>query len=58
MADEKYHIYYCWNGDEKQVEWADDYDSEREWRWDIDNLVLDILDEDDRNCWVDYGDND
>lgn len=53
-----YHIYYCWNGDKGQVAWDDSYESEREWRFDIEGLVMDILDEDDRNCWVDYGDND
>lgn len=54
----KYYIHYCWNGDEKQVAWTDTYESKREWRWDIDGLIFDILDEDERNCWVDYGDND
>lgn len=56
--DKKYHIHYCWNGNTEQIDWTDDYETRREWRWDIEGLVFDIIDEDDRNCWVDYGDND
>lgn len=59
MADKKrYEIRYCWNGDEKQVDWVDYYDSKKEWHYDIECLPFDILDMTERVCYVDYGDND
>ena len=51
-----YWIYLVWNGNKKQV--ADKYcfESRREWRWTIMTMPYDIIDEDDHNCWIDFGD--
>ncbi len=53
-----YKIHWCWNGSKRQVFDTDEFATEREWRWNIDNMPYDILDESDTECWVDYGDND
>ena len=59
MADKKrYEIRFCWNGNKRKVDWVDYYDSKKEWRYDIEQLPFDIIDETERICYVDYGDND
>lgn len=54
----KYEIRYCWNGSKRKVDWTDYYDSKKEWLMDIEALPFDIIDQTERICYVDYGDND
>lgn len=58
MAKKEWLIKLCWNGSKRQVEDTLVFDSRREWRFAIDTMPFDILDETDRICYVDYGDND
>lgn len=58
MSDKEYRIVYCWNGNKRQVYFTDTYDTRREWRYAIETMPYDIIDESDHICWVDYGDND
>lgn len=53
-----YEIRLCWNGSKRQVEDTYIFDSKREWRYAIETMPYDIIDENDHICWVDYGDND
>ena len=53
-----YEIRWCWNGSKRQVAFTDHFDTEKEWREVIDNMPYDIIDETERICYVDYGDND
>ena len=53
-----YEIRYCWNGNKRKVDWVEEYKTKKEWRNAIDYLPFDIIDETERICFVDYGDND
>ena len=45
-----------YNGNKKQVADKISYERESDWRYAIDTMPFDIIDEDAHNCWVDYGD--
>lgn len=58
MAKKKYEIRWCWNGSKRQVAFTDYFDTEEEWHDVIWNQPYDVIDETDRICYIDYGDND
>lgn len=49
-------IYLVYNGNKKQVADKISYEKEENWRYTIETMPFDIVDEDDHNCWVDFGD--
>lgn len=54
----KYEIRWCWNGNKRQVESVDYFDTNREWHEFIWSQPHDVIDESDYIAWLDYGDND
>lgn len=58
MAEREYRMVLCYNGNKDEYEDILVFDSRREWRFAINTMPFDVLDEDETTCWVDYGDND
>lgn len=52
----EYKMHLCYNGSKRQIEDTYVFDSKREWHFAIETMPYDIIDEDESNCWVDYGD--
>lgn len=56
MADAQFYIILVWNGNKRQVADKMAFDDERAWQLTIDTMPFDVIDVDEHNCWVDYGD--
>lgn len=51
-----YHIYLCLDGIKSKYVEQIYIESREEFESVIENMPFDIIDADDHNCWVDYGD--